>query len=160
MSLSPDQLVDFGLLSTAQLEICQTQQRQQLQSSGRTNTLIELAIRNRFVSRSQVAEVSETPAGDPAATLLPTDVCLRYQVSPLRAEAGVLHIRAARRLSPHVQQSLINACTEPVATSATEAFVQEVKSGGAGGVELQVVGNQVCAVAAGGRVKASWTRVL
>lgn len=121
--IAQDRLVHVGLLTQQQYEICLAQHRSQLQATGKAASIADLAIRNRFVTRSQINDFAAdgSASADEALALLATDVCVRHQVVPVRAADGVLVVRAARRLSEPVQAALIAACSEPVAAVKTQA---------------------------------------
>lgn len=116
-------LIDAGALTPAQRDICVAQQRHLL-STGERLTLAALVARNRFAPAAVVAEAQAQVLGVAPASpteLLPPELCARAGVVPVGVAQGVLTVRAARRLLPAEQRSILAACREPAQQLTVQA---------------------------------------
>jgi type II secretory ATPase GspE/PulE/Tfp pilus assembly ATPase PilB-like protein len=110
-------LVDKGVITPAQLDIAQRKQRALL-LQGRRLEVIEILIRDRFVTKEQISVAlehsDESRTGGVLQALLPAHLCQRLMVIPIKVEQDVLHVRAAQRLTEAQQRLILNACVRPV----------------------------------------------
>ena len=112
-----DLLVEKGVISPAQLDIATRKQRALL-LQGRRLEIIEILIRDRFVTKEQISvaleQTDESRTGGALQALLPAHVCQRLLVMPIKVEQDVLYVRAAQRLTESQRRLILGACVRPV----------------------------------------------
>lgn len=113
-----DALIAEGLITPAQLEISLRQQ-DAFQESGQQLYIEQILVRNRFVSKEQIARVVNREAGGGQSglfqTILPLHICKRYQVYPLRVSNGVLELKSAAPLTQNQLASIRESASLPIA---------------------------------------------
>jgi type II secretory ATPase GspE/PulE/Tfp pilus assembly ATPase PilB-like protein len=116
-------MVDMGVLTAAQLDICLAKQRL-LVTEGKHVPLGEIAVRYRFCTRSQTQQaVAQTTSGrDRSRVLLRPVICARYQVVPAHIADNSLVVRTARGLTDSDKRALIAACEMPVTGIKVQAI--------------------------------------
>lgn len=106
-----------GLITPAQFDISLRQQSA-YQEAGYQLFIEQILVRNRFVSKEEIARVVNREAGGGQSglfqTILPLQICKRYQVYPLRVTNGVLDLKSAAPLSPSQLRSIRESATLPV----------------------------------------------
>lgn len=110
-------LLKRGVITPAQLEIALRKQRAHIQL-GRRLEVVEILVRDRFVTREQISaaieQTHESNAGGVLQSLLPAHICQRFMVMPVRIEQDILHVRAAQRLTENQRRQILSACVRPV----------------------------------------------
>ncbi|MBK4738901.1 GspE/PulE family protein [Noviherbaspirillum pedocola] len=106
-------LIDAGLISPSQLDICLRQQAY-WSEQGRTLFIEEILVRNRFVSKNAIVKVNADTDGGATSSLfqkiLPVQVCKQYQIYPLRVTNETLEMRSATPLTERQIASILQAC--------------------------------------------------
>jgi type II secretory ATPase GspE/PulE/Tfp pilus assembly ATPase PilB-like protein len=112
-----EELVAAGALTQQQLAASLKQQRL-MRQHGQSVLLGEVLVSNQFVTRAELRDaltrmgrkVNEVALDKPL--LAPSD-CLRFQVSPVRIEDGVLIVKCARSLNATERAAVLAAASEP-----------------------------------------------
>ena len=112
-----DLLVEKGIITPAQLDIATRKQRALL-LQGKRLEIIEILIRDRFVTKEQISvaleQADESRTGGALQALLPAHLCQRLLVMPIKVEQDVLFVRAAQRLTEAQRRVILSACVRPV----------------------------------------------
>lgn len=110
-------LIAEGLITPAQFDISLRQQSA-YQESGYQLYIEQILVRNRFVSKEQIARVVNREAGGGQSglfqTILPLQICKRYQVYPLRVGNGVLDLKSASPLTASQLKSIRESASLPI----------------------------------------------
>lgn len=103
-------LIEAGLISRAQLDICLRQQSAYVEL-GRNLFIEQILVINRFCSKHQIESVlNQRTAGGQSGMfqqLLPVHICKHYQVYPLRVNDGLLEIKSAKPLSERQIEAIL-----------------------------------------------------
>ena len=97
-------LVDAGVISRSQLDICLRQQRSYI-DAGKSIYIGQILLKNKFCSKADIDRVvNDGASGAKTNTvlfqqLLPVRVCRQYSVFPIVIEDGVLQLKAAKPLT-------------------------------------------------------------
>jgi type II secretory ATPase GspE/PulE/Tfp pilus assembly ATPase PilB-like protein len=110
-------LIAEGLITPAQFDISLRQQGA-YQEIGNHLYIEQILVRNRFVSKEQIARVVNREAGGGQSglfqTILSLQTCKRYQVYPLRISNGILDLKSAGPLTANQVKSIRDSATLPI----------------------------------------------
>lgn len=125
-------LVEAGLVSQSQIDICVRQQNAYLEA-GRTLFIEQILVMNRFCSKAQIENVAQQNSSGGQSGLfqqiLPIRICKQYMVYPLRVNNRVMEIKSGKPLTQqHIASILLSSFVPATTVRIIPTDIADIKS--------------------------------